>query len=319
MPGKHSQQNTIFPKFTIDCIVVKARTGGRTVPGCNLPRCDPGGLCGLQGLSFKFYLTALQRRIYPERRRIALYCYNNLNTPTMGRDVAIISNHGIDTKSGDRKIAEQLAQAWNANISFAYMDTWTAPSNIFKGTFDIYELFRIDIGAQRTIQLQDELYCDRVHKPEEYEGKMDLSAYEIDDYNKEYPEKGDLGVTAWWPGNYYIGRWWNFIRNFTEEYADDYNYINSFREEVRYNVTCVGGTQAMYFDDQSSESVRCIGETPEEVTILWPELLDKVRDEKGVKFINVSEWMKTEPKQFLIGHTDYVFFDDFADLLDDRK
>lgn len=234
----------------------------------------------------------------------------------MGRDVRIISNHNIDTSS-NRKIAEQLAQAWHTNISLSYMDNCTKPGTVFKGTFEIHELCHVDIGAERTVLLLDNMYCDSIIEPDKHRGMVYLETLDSKDHDTELPEEGDLGATTWWPGIYYPNRWWYFIREFCEgyEHSENFYYLNKFRRQVKSSVEKLGGTQAMYFDDQS-ESAYTIATTPDELNIPWHQLLEKVRSEKGVEFINVSQWMRAGEKQYLLPYTNYIFFDDFADLLD---
>lgn len=224
----------------------------------------------------------------------------------MGHDVIAIGNHKLNTASF-QTTAVDLSEAFDVTVCYGYMDDWIDPQTGKEGSFEFIELGRIKKN-DTVYFLRDNLYTDRL-RSKQYPDEIEYDFY-----------SADYGATSFYVYPHCIqahtafnSRWWNFVRYFQGNfYGNDAwpNYINDYRRSVFNEIKRLGGSQALYGDDQG-DSYYILDDA---MTLSFVVITQKLKNDFGNACLNVSSFQrlydngKFEPIEYK------AFIDDFEDL-----
>ncbi len=224
----------------------------------------------------------------------------------MGHDVIPIGHHSLNTSS-IQSLAEDLSNRFDAEIIFGYQDDWVG--NNYNGSFEFIELGRIEKKGKAVFLLQDCFYMDRLKQPGKHEQKI---WYEF--ISKKKPDNYQVSIykNCFDCNCHFDSRWWNFCRYFNRQInnAEWDEYIAEFRKEIATEVKKLGGTSALYGDDQGAS--HWISEMGIEHS--FEEIREKLKEDFGGLYLSVSNFIKSADKtanQLFYN----AYFDDFSDLI----
>lgn len=251
----------------------------------------------------------------------------------MGHDVNIISNHSLAITSVE-VLADDLARRLDRIVVWGYQDLWIKPLPSTSGSNSAITYMGdgdfVTLGYSAPPSSTDEdvllplptkpaplllfmdMFCEQIEQPATYGDTMSYSLREAGDWNinQDIMRYGFDPQTSWeW------GRWWALAEAFSKgTYPDRFwEYLNDFRRRVLADISPMGGTEAMYVDDQGpSDALYWMADTQP-----WPQIVAHARETFGHRFLNVREWLETRglpPRHPFEAEPPLAFLDDFADL-----
>jgi hypothetical protein len=191
----------------------------------------------------------------------------------MGHDIIAIGNHKLNTTSL-HTTAIDLSEAFDVSVSYGYADDWIDLETGKEGSFQFIELGRIE--RNNTLYfLRDSLYTDRLHT------KQYADETEYDFYGADYDETSFYVYPRCIKAHtYFDSRWWNFVRYFQGKFYGDKDwvgYINNYRQHVYNEIKRLGGSCALYGDDQG-DSYYIIEDA---MTLPFDTIAKKLKNEFG--------------------------------------